>query len=524
MRALLLLSLALVAPALTAQPSVSLDGFYGNGGEAGTLSGFGFVTMDVDIDGEDRAVTVARSGVFNQRTVLTRNTADGARDEAFGGGEIVVIDVPTADNFRPEPVLDVSASGEILVAGAFERVEGERPTPYLARFTNTGAPDSTLDGDGVRYVDTPFPAEFNGVAAHRERIYVAGTRIGVNTARSESCFVAALRLDGTLDPSFGQNGVARFNSSECWSKDLMVSDERVLLLAELTVNDSTTTGVVAAFDARGLPLTTFGLGGSRDFDVPGSTVRPTTLTRWGDRLMVGGYWGRDDAIGVYLLALTPTGNLDPTFNDGASTYIERVHGVAQGLRLGVSPAGAGLLVTTSVRVSTHEFGLNGLAFSASGERVFLNGPSGHFYDVHSTDTFRVYEYTSSGSVTDSQGRVLVAASHVASGSSFRRGQLTRLTTTFPIAGEPEVEISAEAYVSPNPSSGSSELVIRNRAQGMVTIRVIDALGRVVQHIHNGVLRTGDHAFRIDASLSPSVYTVLVQTQGRVVSETFTVAR
>lgn len=81
----------------------------------------------------------------------------------------------------------------------------------------------------------------------------------------------------------------------------------------------------------------------------------------------------------------------------------------------------------------------------------------------------------------------------------------------------------EVQVQPNPSLGHSQVVVRMDRTEDVRIDVIDALGRVVQRTHRGLLAAGEHRFSI-SGLVAGVYSLRVSRTARVTSTTFTVVR
>jgi uncharacterized delta-60 repeat protein len=138
---------------------------------------------------------------------LARYTAQGALDGTFGSGGKVIVDGGTmVEAIR---ALAVSRDGRIVAAGF---VDGEhRGNLLAARFTRYGGLDPTFGVGGMTVTDFGSLSErLEGVAIQPDgRIVAAG-----QVAREPNADFAAVRYDpqGRLDPSFGKDGLATFDS------------------------------------------------------------------------------------------------------------------------------------------------------------------------------------------------------------------------------------------------------------------------------------------------------------------------
>lgn len=73
-------------------------------------------------------------------------------------------------------------------------------------------------------------------------------------------------------------------------------------------------------------------------------------------------------------------------------------------------------------------------------------------------------------------------------------------------------LAQELSLSPNPSSGLSDLSFSLNTTTSANIYLSDLTGRVVNHIHTGKLEAGEHSFKIDATqLQAGVYLVNLET-------------
>ncbi len=92
-----------------------------------------------------------------------------------------------------------------------------------------------------------------------------------------------------------------------------------------------------------------------------------------------------------------------------------------------------------------------------------------------------------------------------------------------VAAEATPGAEARLRVGPNPSRGGAAVRLDLAASGSVTVDVLDALGRTVVRLHDGVLATGEARWTLPQSLPAGVY--VVRVSGAVTArQTVTVAR
>jgi uncharacterized delta-60 repeat protein len=178
---------AAVAAALAAPGQ--LDGSFGSAG-----------TVRTDLGGYDAAATVAVAptgaivvaGVSDGKASLARYDRAGRLDPAFGVGGKVVTDITGA---AAAGTIVVQADGSVVVAG---QREGDLA---LARYSASGTPDASFDGDGVVVTDLGLQ-EYALALLPR-----AGGRLLVLASRPDGFVLARYLRDGRLDSAFGQGGI-----------------------------------------------------------------------------------------------------------------------------------------------------------------------------------------------------------------------------------------------------------------------------------------------------------------------------
>jgi uncharacterized delta-60 repeat protein len=147
---------------------------------------------------------------------LARVKPDGALDRRFGASGRVLTQFERA-NFAED--LAVDSTGEIVVVGQ----AGERghEHDFVARYTRAGKVDRAFGSNGVTTVPPgqsnygPVPFVPSAVAIQPDqRIVVAGAAVEPGEPFSHESFaLARLNAEGSIDPSFGGDGMATYNLS-----------------------------------------------------------------------------------------------------------------------------------------------------------------------------------------------------------------------------------------------------------------------------------------------------------------------
>ncbi len=159
------------------------------------------IAFDLAVDSQNRIVAVGRVG--NGLDVgVVRLLADGSLDTSFDGDGIVVTSSDTAQWFPQAVAID--ANDSIVVAGWTSPFVGDDDFLVL-RYTDTGALDSSFDGDGIATIGfNPGKDDlaFDVAIQSDGKIVVGGTG-QIVTSTSRDFAVARLNADGSPDTTFG---------------------------------------------------------------------------------------------------------------------------------------------------------------------------------------------------------------------------------------------------------------------------------------------------------------------------------
>jgi len=208
-------------------------------GTADNTFGTGGLVM-TDIDGnwdnaydmvlqDDGKILLAGEGYTNsnRKVCVVRYNTDGTLDASFGTGGIAINAIGCGE--ERTRAIALQADGKIIVAGYFN--EGINDQTFVTRFNSDGTVDNTFGNNGTATLD---------IAGNEDRfwtlyvlpdgkILAGGT---TDPADDPATMIFKYLSDGTLDNSFGSNGMALNNFGvNDFLKDMIVDDDGKILTA-----------------------------------------------------------------------------------------------------------------------------------------------------------------------------------------------------------------------------------------------------------------------------------------------------
>lgn len=230
--AALALSLLGVGSAATARLAGSLDPSFGSGGVV-TDSSFGDWIAGIAVLPDGKIVVAgtnvtALDGGYDHAFLLARYLPDGSLDPSFGDGGYVVTQagVAAAGGSFAE-ALSLQPDGKIVVAGYATQSDGSTDFA-LARYNADGSLDTGFGAGGVTNTAIPGPegssefiafADALAVLPGGEILAAGSANDGDPTGASGSFVLAEYEADGSLDPAFGQGGIAQTSFAEKYGVD-----------------------------------------------------------------------------------------------------------------------------------------------------------------------------------------------------------------------------------------------------------------------------------------------------------------
>lgn len=206
----------------------------------------------------------------------------------------------------------------------------------VARFLPTGQLDPSFGTNGVAThnvaVGTNGEVARGIVVQSTGKVVIAGAveHAGATDARDRDIAAVRFNTDGTLDKTFGTEGVAILDLSEGevvgnsyvadsqWGLSLFSDDALLITGAQKAPGRTDTDFAVVRLNADGAFDAGFGTNGVATLDInqQGASPRTGTILPDGSVVMAGYTRDADDIVSPVLFKLTSKGELDPSFGVG----------------------------------------------------------------------------------------------------------------------------------------------------------------------------------------------------------------
>ena len=514
----LLAATALAALALCLSPAaqaqiIQTDASFGTAGSVALGSRNSARALDVAVDAKDRPLIASLSIQGTPVLSVQRTTGDGQPDATFGttnGGLNYAGEVVPLSDVRPTYAQIAVQDTRVIAATNSDTTPGF----YVTRLTEEGQVDATFATNGRFHYTTQVG--IGGVAVAGNRIYVA-----ISQQEPNRCGIVALTSDGRLDPSFGRGGTATLTTGpSCTATAVVETPKGPVLLATLVREGAPVarSGLLVGFTPAGALRTSFGTGGTVDFD--DGELSPSALALWGQRLVATGLVTENGAPQLYLISRTLDGQTDTSFNGSVGLFIEPLPATPTS-EPDLAVAGDGSLVV-GISASrppdafgARAYGLLATAFSPAGKRVVQNGLGEYYFLPLKTTSDALRTYRGSLLASDTRGRVVAGGdTYRDNGGTLRAPALARLLVASATAGEDAPDAPTALTVAPNPLSATARVTLTLEATAAARVTVLDALGRTVAVLADGALPAGETRLRLDAARLPAgVYAVVAEAGG-----------
>jgi len=263
----------LFASVVFSQPG-SLDPSFGNGGKVTTSIDVGndfAQSVAIQSDGKIVVVGNKRNGTTDYDFALVRYNSDGTLDINFGSNGIVTTSFGSGNNDMASE-LAIQTDGKILVVGFTE--VGSRSYFALARYNTNGVLDPSFGSNGkvITTLGTISDGAYSIALQNDGKIVVAG----FSYQSMKDFAVVRYNTDGTLDSSFGQNGVVTTNfgaDHNSGASSVAIQTDGKIVLVGGTNNN----GMI-----RDIALARYNSDGSLDFSFGVSGKQTTSIGSYSD--------------------------------------------------------------------------------------------------------------------------------------------------------------------------------------------------------------------------------------------------
>ncbi|HUM48499.1 MAG TPA: hypothetical protein PLD84_16320, partial [Chitinophagales bacterium] len=262
---------------------------------------------------------------------LWRLNSDGSTDNTFGTNGYQTVSFPAG--YVICFAMALQPDGKILIGGNDGNYYASAASLALARLTPNGALDNTFSDDGkftLKLTKKSLACQKILLLSDGKILAAGQLDTVIDPNFHDEFFATRLNTDGTIDNTFGTDGMVReknattSTSDVCYSASLLPDGRMVM--AGMSKIGGVYTSSVLCLNGNGSVDNTFGTNGWQNFTFYGSTgILYSTLAQKNNKIILVGSV-TSGSIGV--ARLTGDGNLDPTFaNAGLDTFFVSSTGI-----------------------------------------------------------------------------------------------------------------------------------------------------------------------------------------------------
>jgi len=297
------------------KPDGSYDMSFGNNGiliiEIPNVQ-FGSYLKSLTIDQEDRIVVAGFSITTNNSGThcAMRFTQDGQADITFGDNGFVHISVTGASDGSFTSIISGNKNSYLLtgyVYFSFEQIQKfilaklNEDGTLNTDFGNSVDPGISIDGFDGSFGDQATTVKYSNT---NDKIYIAGLT-NINGGLDTSLALGRYSQDGTLDASFGDNGLVATNINSEWdiAQDLFVYPEgKILLTGNSGIGFEDDDFLLVRYYENGALDATFGNGGivTTDFNNADDNSSSMIISSDGGVIISGSSNSGDLALAKYI--------------------------------------------------------------------------------------------------------------------------------------------------------------------------------------------------------------------------------
>lgn len=271
----------------------------------------------IAIDGKGRIV-VAGCWVhaLTEQPIVVRFEPDGSLDPSFGQNGIVQPPWTVPYGVACIDGVAIDGAGRIVIGGTTAR-QAFRYDFAVGRLLEDGSPDQSFGNGGLTTVDSGSDGDFGTALAidGQGRILLGGT-IDSRAGATERAVAIRVTSDGSLDPSFGTDGIASAGFGGGSSAEaIAVEPSGAVLLAGAATVLGSRQFALARLDSHGNPDPSLGGDGRMTLDPPGpaAKVAAAVAVDGSGRLLLAGREGLEGNEAAPVIRLLADGSPDPSF-------------------------------------------------------------------------------------------------------------------------------------------------------------------------------------------------------------------
>jgi len=357
-----------------------LDTAFGTSGIMTYTDGMNSYAGTMVKDSSDRYLI---AGVHNQNAAVWRYSSEGVLDNTFGTGGLVEFD--GGGTIESVSKLLLQSDGKIIAVGFSQNTSSTR-SMSIWRLTSSGTLDSSFGTNGIVTYSGGgnYDLAYDGIIDSNNKIVVTG----IDNISGNDMAIWRFDINGTPDATFGTGGLAVDGATvsvDNGSHILEDSNGKYLILGSGNSN-----AVIWRYNSNGTLDTTYGTNGIVEYDyASGYDTLNGAVLGSNDTLTVAGTSSNGTDMDVVLLKYDNTGTLVSSFGTGGVVRYDSSYGYDGPSVLAIDSSGR-LLLT-------------GASDNAAGDRdmmIWRYNANGSLDSSFGTNGVVRYDY---GTATDERG-------------------------------------------------------------------------------------------------------------------------
>lgn len=154
--------------------------------------------------------------------------------------------------------------GKVLIYGETSNTFASGPTDgFISRLNKDGTLDTSFNGTGTYIYNSSYDRRdfLFDVRIHNNYIYAFGSSRTTTAADSATSVIVRLNMNGTIDTSFGTNGVAWLSTQTSFAMRAVIASDGSMYILSYNVPGSGRQYFVTKVNSNGVIDTTFGTSG-----------------------------------------------------------------------------------------------------------------------------------------------------------------------------------------------------------------------------------------------------------------------
>lgn len=263
----------------------TLDNTFGEDGYAVVGTQYKEDGFSVELQADNKIIAIGIKEINQEDFYVARLNENGTLDLGFGKNGVVTISFTeyAALAYARASCVKILPSGKIIVAGTID-TNNFTSSFGMIRLNANGTLDSTLGVNVKRFTNFSWQDRLNSLVVNNFNIYLAGfSKPGFFD--DYTSLIVRYNTNGNIDTSFGNNGYLNnilFNSDEITSKLMLLPNGKLLSFGQTYFN-STYQLLFSQLNQDGTIDPSFGNNGNFVMSLPGSTQSdPSSFIRLSD--------------------------------------------------------------------------------------------------------------------------------------------------------------------------------------------------------------------------------------------------